>query len=142
MPAPILNRKAKGDLAELVIAADLRRRGYKIAFPYGEDWDFDLILCRSGKLERVQAKYVESDGVVVEAKCYSESLTNGKVRAAKRYTAAAVDWIAVYDKTSDACYYLPAAELGSGRTRLSLRLVPPRNGQLKGIRSASEYRSI
>jgi hypothetical protein len=48
-----LNRKAKGDLAELKVATDLRDRGYKIAFPYGEDWDFDLILCRaSGALER------------------------------------------------------------------------------------------
>jgi hypothetical protein len=40
----LLNRKAKGDLAELKVAADLRARGYKIAFPYGEDWDFDLIV--------------------------------------------------------------------------------------------------
>jgi PD-(D/E)XK endonuclease len=50
-----LNRKAKGDIAELKVAADLRWRGYKLAFPYGEDVDFDLILCRSdGTLERVQ----------------------------------------------------------------------------------------
>jgi hypothetical protein len=28
-----VNRKGKGDLAELKVAADLRRRGYKIAFP-------------------------------------------------------------------------------------------------------------
>jgi hypothetical protein len=26
--------KAKGDLAEMMVAADLLRRGYKIAFPY------------------------------------------------------------------------------------------------------------
>jgi PD-(D/E)XK endonuclease len=53
-----LNKKAKGDLAELKVAADLRSRGYKLAFPYGEDVDFDLILCRDdGALERVQVKY-------------------------------------------------------------------------------------
>ena len=49
--------KAKGDLAEVMIAADLVRRGYKIAIPYGEDWDFDLIVCRDERLERVQCKY-------------------------------------------------------------------------------------
>jgi hypothetical protein len=39
----------------MMVAADLMRRGYKIAFPYGEDWDFDLIVCRDGTtLERVQ----------------------------------------------------------------------------------------
>jgi hypothetical protein len=31
-----LNKKAKGDLAELKVAGDLRARGYRIAFPYGE----------------------------------------------------------------------------------------------------------
>jgi hypothetical protein len=52
-----LNRKAKGDLAELKVAADLRSRGYRIAFPYGEDWDYDLILCRhDGRLERGSGK--------------------------------------------------------------------------------------
>jgi hypothetical protein len=30
-------RKQKGDLAELMVACDLRRRGYKLAIPYGED---------------------------------------------------------------------------------------------------------
>ena len=50
-----LNKKAKGDLAELKVAADLRARGYRIAFPYGEDCDFDLILCREdGTFERVR----------------------------------------------------------------------------------------
>lgn len=29
--------KAKGDLAELMVASDLRRKGYKVAFPFGED---------------------------------------------------------------------------------------------------------
>jgi hypothetical protein len=40
--SPIAPLKTKGDLAELMVAADLMRRGYKIALPYGEDWDYDL----------------------------------------------------------------------------------------------------
>jgi hypothetical protein len=42
-----LNLKAKGDLAELMVAVDLLRRGHKIAIPYGEDCDFDLVLIRA-----------------------------------------------------------------------------------------------
>jgi hypothetical protein len=38
-----------------MIAADLVRRGYKVAIPYGEDWDFDLIVCRDERLERSSA---------------------------------------------------------------------------------------
>jgi hypothetical protein len=87
-----LNKKAKGDLAELKVAADLRARGYRIAIPYGEDWDFDLILCRlDNKLERVQVKYARSDGCVIEVQACSHSLTNGKVRATKYYTASMID---------------------------------------------------
>ena len=63
-----LNLKAKGDLAELRIATDLRRRGHGVAFPFGEDHDFDLILIRSDRLERVQVKYTQSDGRVVRVK--------------------------------------------------------------------------
>ena len=52
-----------------MIAADLVRRGYRIAIPYGEDWDFDLIVCRDEKLERVQCKHTRSHGEVVVVKC-------------------------------------------------------------------------
>jgi hypothetical protein len=38
--------KAKGDLAELKVATDLVERGYRVAIPFGEDCDFDLILIR------------------------------------------------------------------------------------------------
>jgi hypothetical protein len=41
--------KQKGDLAEMLVAADLVRRGYKVALPFGEDWDSDLIVERDGR---------------------------------------------------------------------------------------------
>jgi hypothetical protein len=138
-----LNKKAKGDLAELKVAADLRARGYKIAVPYGEDWDYDLILCRDGgALERVQVKYVRSDGCVITVRPRSDVLTNGKVRFTKRYTAAMIDWLAVWDAALDRCFYVPAAELGAGMNLLMLRLSPSRNNQVRGIRLAERYTSI
>ena len=138
-----LNRKAKGDLAELKVATDLRRRGYKIAIPYGEDWDFDLILCRAnGALERVQVKYVRSDGRIIMVRPRSESLTNGKVRGIKYYTAATIVWLAFWDAIADRCYYVPAAELGAGMSSLSLRVAPTLNKQAHGIRFADDYTTI
>lgn len=133
--------KQKGDLAELMVAADLRRRGYKIALPYGEDWDYDLIIERYRKLERIQVKYCASDGSVVPVKCYSHSLTNGRVRATKRYTAAMVDWIAVWDSTSGTPYYVPSSVF-DGFTTLHLRLSPSRNNQNLRIRHAAEFLEI
>jgi hypothetical protein len=138
-----LNRKAKGDLAELKVAADLRDRGYKLAFPYGEDWDFDLILCRdTGELERVQVKYAPSSRGVIAVRTRSSSLTNGKVRAVKHYTAAMIEWLAVWDPVGDRCYYIPATELGEGMSMMHLRLAPTLNSQLRRIRFAEKYTSI
>jgi hypothetical protein len=131
--------KAKGDLAELMVAADLLRRGHKIAIPYGEDWDYDLIVCRDGALERVQVKYAASRVGTLEVRCRSHSLTNGRVRRTKRYTAATVDWIAVFDAVTAQCFYVPAEELGEGRAQLTLRLTAPRNGQARRVRWAKDY---
>jgi hypothetical protein len=131
--------KMKGDLAELKVATDLLERGYKIAIPYGEDCDFDLVIERHGALERVQVKYTKSNGEFIPVRCRSQSLANGKVRKTKRYTAATIDWLAIYDRTTDRCYYIPASELGQGRALLHLRLRGPMNSQRLGIRFASDY---
>lgn len=72
-------------------------------------------------------------------RCGSHSLTNGRVRQTKRYTVATIDWLAVYDKLGDRCYYVNARELGEGRSVLHLRLDKPRNNQHLGIRYAEDY---
>jgi hypothetical protein len=136
-----LNRKAKGDMAELAVATDLRRRGHLIAIPFGEDWDFDLVVRRRGtdRLERVQVKHAQTDGRVIAVKCTSHSLTNGRVRATKRYTAAMIDWLAAFDPRTGRCYYIPASMLGEGRSAIYLRLVGTRNGQSALINWAKDY---
>jgi hypothetical protein len=135
--------KAKGDLAELKVAADLVAKGYGVSLPFGEDSDYDLIVDRDGELERVQVKYASSKRGVIAVNCRSHSWTNGKVRRTKRYTPAMIDWIAVYDPSEDRCYYVPSNELGpSGRAELCLRVTPARNGQQIGVRYARDYEGL
>jgi hypothetical protein len=132
--------KRKGDIAELRVAADLAVRGCHVLIPFGEDCDYDLAADFEGRLHRVQVKYAKSDGRVIIVRCRSHSLTKGKIRQTKVYTAAMVDWIAVFDVTTDRCYYVPSWVLGaSGVTDLRLRLAPARNGQLLRIRPAEDY---
>jgi hypothetical protein len=131
--------KTKGDLAELKVAVDLVERGYRVAIPFGEDSDFDLILIRDERLERIQVKYACSDGRVIPVRCRSHSLTNGRVRQTKRYTSETIEWLAVYDATTDRCFYIPAADLGTGRNLLHLRLTKAKNCQRRGIRFAQDY---
>jgi PD-(D/E)XK endonuclease len=132
--------KQKGNLGELKVAADLVTRGCSLYIPFGEDSDYDLIADYEGRLHRVQVKYTKSDGQVIVVRCRSHSLTKGKVRRTKIYTAAMVDWIAVFDATTERCYYVPSWMLGvDGCGGLRLRLVPARNGQSLRIRRAEDY---
>lgn len=134
--------KQKGDLAELKVAVDLVAQGYRVLFPFGEDHDYDLVIDDGARFQRVQAKYTrESDGVI-GARCQSHSLTNGKIRVTKQYTAATIDWLAVYDAASDRCFYLPATLLGAGRTELRLRVRPAKNQQRARIRWAEDFRDL
>lgn len=132
--------KKKGDLAELKVAADLISRGCELSIPFGEDSSYDLIADYEGSLHRVQVKYTQSDGQVVVVNCRSHSITKGKIRRTKIYTAAMVDWIVVFDATTDRCYYFPSWILGDeGCGGLTLRLAPTRNGQSLRIRRAEDY---
>jgi hypothetical protein len=133
--------KRKGDIAELRVAADLATRGCHVLMPFGEDCDYDLAADYEGRLHRVQVKYTRSDGQVIVVRCRSHSLTNGRVRQTKIYTSAMVDWIAVFDATTDRCYYVPSWILGpKGSGGLRLRLAPTRNGQSLRVRHARDYR--
>ena len=75
-------------------------------------------------------------------RCRSLTLTAGKVRAVRRYTAEMIDWLAVYDATTDRCFYIPAGDLGDGRNTMTLRMTPARNGQRRGIRMATDFEAL
>lgn len=131
--------KQKGDLAELKVATDLVAQGHRVLFPFGEDHSYDLAIDDGRTLQRVQVKHTRSDGRVLAAKCFTHSLTNGRVRETTKYTVAMIEWLAVWDATTDRCFYLPASLLGTGRAYVYLRYVPPRNNQRAGITWADDY---
>lgn len=126
--------KLKGDLGVAMVMAEVMRRGYKVAIPVGEDWRYDIIVLRNGKLERVQCKYIESDGVVAHIPCRSSN--NWSVI---KYTSDDIDWIAAYDKTTGRFFFVPSSLLGSGRCDVVLRMAPTKNGQVKCVRMAEEF---
>jgi len=127
--------KTKGDLGEAIIMADAAKKGYKVAIPIGDDWDYDLIVLRNKKLERIQCKYVESKDGLMIVPCRSKS-TGGRV---KKYTEQMIEWLAIYDKTTDKCYYIPADLLGQGKCNLNLRFLKTKNGQKKKIHMAEDF---
>ena len=130
--------KWKGQLAEVEVIRDSVERGYRVSLPMSEDCPYDLVVERRGRcdrLERVQCKYVESNGEYVVVRCRTTNRT-----CEIRYTDHDIDWIATFDATTKQCYYVPSSLLGPhGRTVVHLRLVPTMNAQLIGVRWATDY---
>ncbi len=129
--------KSKGDIGQTIVMAQIMLMGHKVALPVGEDWRYDLIVLKDGKLLRVQCKYVTSDGNSILVPC--RSCNNWKVY---RYTDQDFDYLAVYDKTTDQCYYVPSKLLGTGRNVITLRLTPPLNKQKKRIIYATDFKDL
>lgn len=128
-------KKALGSIGEAMIMAEAIRRGYQVALPFGEDWRYDLIVLRKGKLERIQCKYTRSNGEIITVRC--QSLNNWSTIT---YCENDIDWLAVYDLTTHRCYFIPSAMLGAeGRTMISLRLTPTKNKQAKLILWAKDF---
>jgi hypothetical protein len=90
----------------------------------------------NGALEKVQCKYTTSDGRVVEANVRSASAW-----VHHRYTPEEVDWIGVYDATTNQCFYIPSS-VWDGHIAVSLRLAPTANGQVKGVRDATDFTEV
>lgn len=128
----------KGEIGEAMVIADLMRQGHDIAIPFGHNQPFDLIVIRKEdrRLEKVQVKYTTSDGEVVIGRIGSSSAW-----VSHKYTTDEVDWIAIFDMTTDQCFYLPPDVWGD-RHRVNLRLTPPANGQKKNIRYAKDFTSL
>lgn len=125
----------KGEIGEAMVIADLMRQGHDIAIPFGHNQPYDLIVIRKedGRLEKVQVKHTTSNGNFVRAVIRSSSAW-----VSHRYTSDEVDWIAIYEATTNSCFCLPA-HVWSGYSQLSLSIKPTLNGQRKGVRWAGNY---
>lgn len=130
--------KAVGDRTQLAVMAALGAVGYGLYVPFGENTRSDLILERDGELTRIQCKTGRlRDGTVRFAVCsvYGHH-PNPKVRF--RTYEGEIDAFAVYCPDTASVYLIPIAEIRTKRA-CWLRVDPPRNNQLTGVRWARDY---
>ncbi len=136
-----MNTRDKGDLAVLAVATDLMKKGHKVAIPFGDSWNYDLIVMKPDVV-RVQVKYVKSNSETLTVRTRVHTVLAGRVSKTKTYTAEMIDVIAVYDRTTDQCFYLPVS-LVEGRESIILRLTSvTKCGRVKGVNWASDYASF
>ena len=81
-----VSARQRRDLAHRKVASDLRRHGYTISTPTSKDCEYNLVIDRAGRLERVQVRHAELDDAAT--------------------TDPSIDWLAHYDRATDRCYYI------------------------------------
>ena len=111
--------------------ADLTKRGFTVAVPFGDNARYDLLVDDGNGIHRVQVKYRKAERGGIPVKFRSSS--------SGHYTWNEVDRMGIYEPESDACYYLSEQDM-NGRTTMVLRLDPTGNNQAQGIVWADQYK--
>lgn len=133
-----VHSKVKGNIGELLIAADLVKKGYPVFTELGDNSKTDLIAL------------VEEVPVKIQVKSYNTN-ENGSVvlRAAKsgpnyrfKYTTEQVDVFALYILDANIICYVSAAEVIAARGGIKIRPFPAKNKQTKGLTMADKYASF
>lgn len=124
-----------GERAEGAVLAALLKVGGRVLLPFGGSFRYDMALDAGGSFYRIQVKHgvVRSGGVRFRPR---SSTGRGEFLVAKNYLGDA-DFFGVYCSENDQTYLLPVAGCPEGT--MLLRLEPPLNGRMTGVRWAKDY---
>ncbi len=120
-----------GERAEAAVLAALVATRKEVLVPFGQ-CRYDLAYEDEGRLIKVQCKTGRLQDGTIDFR--TQSVVHGTVRD----YGTDVDLFAVYCHELGTVYLVPVADVPS-RSRASLRVSPPRNGQQSKIRWAFPY---
>ncbi len=124
-----------GIRSEAAVIGALARRGYRVLLPFSFNSRYDLVIDFDGRFVRAQVK--------------TGRLKNGVIRFPTRSVRASmtgvytrdydgeIDVFIVYCPENERVYVVPIEE--AARSAGMLRVAPAANGQVKGVRWASDY---
>ena len=122
-----------GNTTEGIVLGALLQAGYRLLLPFGAGHPYDIALdVGGGKIMRVQCKTgrVENGAVFFPTASWCRDNNYRSYRED-------VDYFGIYCPGTREVYLVPIADVP---TRAAyLRLDPPRNGQVHGIRWAKDY---
>lgn len=129
------NSKSVGDVTQSQVMAALLRSGKKVLMPFGDNSRYDLVVEEDGRFTRIQCKIGKLvGGAIVFAAASSQYHRGGK----RQHYQGQIDSFGVFCPDNGKVYIIPIAEPPLVR-EAKLRLTPPRNAQVKGIRWAAQY---
>lgn len=129
------NTKEVGNLTELQCLTGLYELGCDVSIPFGNSQKYDLIMDWQGKLYKVQVKHAKDNNgefFTFNTRWQSHNRT-GYTQVT--YTKADIDFFATFYKGE--VYLIPIEEC-SGASK-TIRFIPPKNGQIKGVNFAKDY---
>lgn len=129
-----MNSKQIGNVTEVSVMLEFLKLGYNILTPYGDCERYDFVVDINGKFYRIQVKTSKEEEGKISFNTASTHYTNGKC-IHDSYTKKEIDYFATFYKNK--CYLIPVEECG-GRN-VSLRFVPTKNGQTRGVKMAIDY---
>lgn len=113
------NRIQRGNVAELVVAAELSKRGYTVSLPISHNSHYDLIVDIGDKLVRLQVKraYTQNNhGKTI--RCVESRRISGKKRWA--YRDNAFDYLVACDVDRSDVWFVPAEAASSYKAQIYL----------------------
>ena len=128
-----MNTNIIGTITELKCKTYFLELGYIVSTPE-TPVRYDFILDTGEKLLKIQVKTCSSDGEKIKFSTCSSHFVNGKVTHTD-YKNDNIDYFCTW--FSNECYLIPVSECG--KSEKFLRLVPTKNGQVKGIYFAKDY---
>lgn len=127
--------KEIGNLTELQCITRLYELGCAVSIPYGDSEKYDFIIDYNNKLYRLQCKHasphLNNDNVVESISirtCWSSGYTRNKSATRNKYSKEDCDYFVTF--YNGKTYLIPVEECSFEKT---LRILPPKNGQKKGI---------
>ena len=127
--------KQKGEVAEAFVTYFLKKHGFNVLIPWGEDTRYDLVIEKNGVFKRVQVKYITPKNGVLEI-----PIRSSNNHSIIHYSEKDIDIIAAYSPESQKVYLIPLKNIRNRRA-VKLRLEPARNKQKKYVTMATCYES-
>ena len=135
----MLDTKIKGNTTEMECMLAFMKLGYQVSIPFGEDSRYDFIADINDKLYKIQCKtsseIVEDDIVLaIKFKTVRQSGSKATNWTRTKYEENEIDYFAT--SYQGKCYLVPLKECSNEKT---LRIIPPKNNQVKGINFLKNY---
>lgn len=140
----VVDNKQIGNLTELQCITRFYELGCVVSVPYGDSSKYDMILEYQGKLYKLQCKHAkeffETNGTLSHLKIktsWQSGYTKNSQYRTNKYSKNDIDYFVTHYQGVN--YLIPVEECSTEKV---LRVLPPKNGQVKGVSFLNNYKDV